>query len=105
MPGQDGCCIVQRQLCQQGEAFLHLLHTATREIRAPAGACKQRVAAEQQPVAGQADAAPGVAGRVIDFKRQLIDGKLVVRGPVVGEDVGRQRQKLAARKRGGGVKC
>ena len=24
MPGQDGCCIVQRQLCQQGEAFLRM---------------------------------------------------------------------------------
>lgn len=49
-----------------------------------------------KPVAGQVDAAPGVAGRVIDFKRQLIDGKLVVRGPVVGEDVGRQRQQLVS---------
>ena len=37
-----------------------------------------------------------MAGRVVDFKRQLIDGKLVVRGPVVGEDIGRQRQQLAA---------
>ena len=68
MPGQDGCCIGQRQLCQQGEAFLHLLHTATREIRAPAGACKQRVTAEQKPIAGQADAAFGMPGRAVDFK-------------------------------------
>ncbi len=63
MPGQDFLLHRTAAALQQGQALLHFSRTAAGEIRASAGARKQRVATEKQPIAGQADAAlvwPGV---------------------------------------------
>ena len=68
MPRQDLGVVAQRQVGQQGQAFLHLAHAAAGHIGTPAGAGKQRITTEKQVATVQHHTALGMAGGVIDFK-------------------------------------